>query len=327
MKQFSFTGVLIMVVHYFAMAQMGVLGEDSKQLLLRNRLLWPEEKTERFFGGYRRAASFEIPNMTKPGSILSQNGFSAAYSEQHEQALWVAYALTAKMTVQKVGRRNLFKTDPKVKTHTANDADYAGSGFDRGHLVPAADMGWSSKAMHATFYYSNISPQIPAFNRGVWKRLEVLMREWAKVYNKVYIVTGPVLTDSLGVVGQNQVTVPRYFYKVVLDYRAGRGKAIGFVLPNQKSQRPLWEFAVSVDSVELLTGIDFFPQVPDDVEENVERIACVPCWEWGGEKPDRIRASQRNDAMVQCSGITQKGKRCKRKTNSPKGLCFQHGGS
>jgi endonuclease G len=220
----------------------------------------------------------EIPALQAGDTLIIHTGFALLYSEAHKQAKWVAYELTLEETLKGVERSNRFTPDPKVITGTASDEDYRGSGYDRGHLAPAADMSWSEQAMNESFYYSNISPQLPAFNRGIWKRLEDQVRKWAQQDSSVYIVTGPVLSDSLPHIGPNRIAVPAYFYKVLLVWKKYNQKAIAFIIQNKKSSLPLNQFAVSIDSLEHLTSIDFFPALPDSLENTLERFVCLPCW-------------------------------------------------
>ncbi|MFZ4456247.1 MAG: DNA/RNA non-specific endonuclease [Bacteroidales bacterium] len=220
----------------------------------------------------------ELPAIHKGEEVVTHLGYTLSYNEKHEQANWVAYQLTAEETEKAFDRSNKFKPDPDVATESANNADYKGSGYDRGHLAPAADMSWSREAMQESFYYSNMSPQVPAFNRGIWKELEEQVRDWARSNRAIYVVTGPVLEDGLPTIGPNGVSVPRYYYKVILDYTKPDLKSIGFVLPNEGSDKPLSAFAVSVDEVERITHLDFFPTLPDDVEAKVERMNCYACW-------------------------------------------------
>ena len=167
-----------------------------------------------------------------------------------------------------------------VSTGTAQNSDYLKSGYDKGHLAPAADMGWSALTMKESFYFSNMSPQLPGFNRGVWKRLEELMRSWAIDNKAIYIVTGPLLSKGLPAIGSNGVSIPNYYYKVILDYTQPEIHAIGFILPNASSSASLSTFAISVDEVERQTGIDFFPALPDDQETKLEKEVCQSCWQW-----------------------------------------------
>jgi endonuclease G len=212
--------------------------------------------------------------------VVKHFGYSLAYNEVCEQAAWVAYSLTKQETNGTIERGDNFTIDPKVTTGSASKADYLKSGYDRGHLAPAADMRWSKQAMDESFYFSNMSPQLPAFNRGVWKRLEDKMRDWAMIYDSILIVTGPVLNSSLTKIGTNEVCVPMYYYKVVLDFKREKSKAIGFVLPNNGSKDDLRNFAISIDSVEQLTGIDFYYQLTDSFESQLESKICLECWEW-----------------------------------------------
>lgn len=221
----------------------------------------------------------ELPNIVDEEVIIEHTGFRLVYSEKHEQAKWVAYEFTKAETIKKVDRTDDFRDDPKILTGSATSTDYKGSGFDRGHLAPAGDMSWSVEAMSASFYYSNMSPQTPSFNRGIWKKLEEQVREWTKLYDTIYVVTGPVLEDSLPTIGENKVSIPKYYYKVILEYKRDAIKGIGFILPNEKSSFPLSTFVVSIDSVEKMTGIDFFHQLPDSIENEIEKSVCNACWE------------------------------------------------
>jgi endonuclease G len=250
------------------------------------------------------------------------------YSEEHEQAKWIAYELTKEETNSLFERTDKFLVDPFVTTGTAENSDYVNSGYDKGHLAPAADMGWSAITMKESFYLSNMSPQLPGFNRGVWKRLEEMMRSWAIDNSAIYIVTGPVLTSGLPTIGGNRVSIPNYYYKVILDYTQPEIKAMGFILPNASSSSALTSFAVSIDEVEKVTGIDFFPALPDDQETTLEKEHCTTCWHWQNVKSQSGSSSpKREGTSVQCSGTTKAGERCKRMTLSENGRCYQHGGN
>ncbi len=168
-------------------------------------------------------------------------------------------------------RENEFMPGPVVKTGTAVTADYTRSGYDRGHMAPAADFKNSYQVMKETFYMSNICPQVPQFNRGIWLELEKMVRAWAYKYDRVFVVTGPVLTEGLPTIGRlNKVAVPRQFYKVVLYVNPPYVKGIAFLMNNEPSDKPLSSFVVSIDRVESLTGIDFFPGLPDPIEKQTE---------------------------------------------------------
>jgi endonuclease G len=295
------------------------------------------------------------PALSKGEEIIHHKGFSLVYSEPHEQACWVAYVLTAAETEKAYKRSDDFKPDPLIKSGSATNADYSKSGYDRGHLAPAADMSWSAESMQASFYFSNMSPQVPGFNRGVWKKLEEKVRDWAVEYDSLYVVTGPVFKNNKGALGVNEVTIPGYYYKVLLDIDKSDSKAIAFVLPNESSSDPLQNFAVSIDSVEKLSGINFFQALPDAEENQLEASFCQTCWNWStsksqkqstacnhagctnkstsatgfcsqhrAQKTDSPVKTQPQGSIVQCSCITKAGQRCKRKTDIANGRCYQH---
>jgi len=190
----------------------------------------------------------------------------------------VAYRLTSGQIEGSIGRTNDFRIDYKVKTGSASLSDYKGSGYDRGHLAPAADFKWSSTAMSESFFMSNMSPQLPGFNRGIWKKLEGSVRNWADDNGEIHVVTGPILTGSYPSIGSNQVSIPNYYYKVILDYKEPEIKGIGFILPHQKSKSSLQSFAVTIDEVERKTGIDFYHSLPDEIENQIESSIDVSKW-------------------------------------------------
>jgi len=222
----------------------------------------------------------EIPNIQPNEVVITHTGYVLSYNKTHKQANWVAYELTSEETNSIVGRSGKFTADPKIKTDIVKNKDYVKSGYDKGHLAPAGDMGWSLTAMTESFYFSNISPQVPSFNRGVWRKLEELVRSWAVENKSVYVVTGPVLTNGLSIIGDNKVSVPEYFYKVILDYNEPYVKGIGFIIPNNNSSEPLQYFAITIDSVEIFTHIDFFPLLPDEKENIIESTLKTDAWSW-----------------------------------------------
>lgn len=222
----------------------------------------------------------ELPLLAHSDNLIEHTGFTLVYNTHHRNAQWVAYELTREKTIRGVERTDKFIADPKLPEVTALDKDYYKSGYDRGHLAPAADMSWSETAMKESFYFSNISPQVPSFNRGVWKRLEDQVRWWAAYDSTIYVVTGPVLRDNLPTIGPNQVSVPELFYKVILVYKPHEKKGIGFIMKNEGSSLPVKNFAISIDSVQRATGINFFPLLSEDEAENLEQSICISCWNW-----------------------------------------------
>ena len=239
----------------------------------------PTEGEMEGYGEGGEIIGLEIPSGGK-GEIIEHTGYTLSYREEYEVPEWVAYELTREeVTTLAVERKDNFREDKTVSTGSATLQDYKKSGYDRGHMAPAADFRWSAEAMDDTFYLSNMCPQTHAFNSGIWSDLESAIRSMAYEDGSIYVVTGPVLTDGpYDTIGENKVAVPSYFYKVVLDYSEPTIKAIGFILPHENSKNPLSYFAVTVDEVEERTGLDFFPLLPDSVEEKLESSLDTSLW-------------------------------------------------
>jgi endonuclease G len=210
------------------------------------------------------SAAAGYPETALADTIRTYSGFDLAYNEEFEQASWVAYILTRGEVEQgTVPRSDDFRPDTTIRTGSAGLSDYRNSGFDRGHLAPAGDMKWSFQAMSESFLLSNISPQEPYFNRGIWRRLEQQVREWAVEKDSIYVVTGPVLSNVTTRIGTNEVGVPSYYFKVLADLSPPDHSFIAFLLPNQQLQGVPLQYAISVDSLEQFTGYDFFASAPD----------------------------------------------------------------
>jgi len=222
--------------------------------------------------------SFDYLPTSTTGAVVKHNGYQLSYNEQHEQAEWVAYTLKKNDIIYTKHKRPFFISDPKVKTKSANWRSYKNSGYDKGHLCPAGDKRYSKKAHDETFYTSNISPQKHDFNAGLWNKLEQKTRYWAKKYNHLYVVTGGILEPNLKTIGRDKVSVPKYFYKILLDYTQPEIKAIAFLVPHKESNKPLYDFVVSIDDIEQKTGIDFFPELPDTIETKLESSTSYKNW-------------------------------------------------
>jgi endonuclease G len=224
------------------------------------------------------------------GQQIRHSAMILSYSEEHEQAKWVAHIIRPEVTDGRGVRSHDFREDPLVATGSAVETDYFlkylqadstftydGFGWDRGHLAPSADFRWSERALSESFLYSNMSPQLDDFNREGGAYMEGLLRSYvARTGHQLVVVTGGVLKEGLPVIdrGTNKVSIPAQFYKVVLDLEAG--KAIGFLMPNEKLRYPLEHYAVSVDAVEALTGLDFFGLIED--QDQVESEADTKFW-------------------------------------------------
>ncbi|MFY8033412.1 MAG: DNA/RNA non-specific endonuclease, partial [Flexibacteraceae bacterium] len=191
------------------------------------------------------------PETPTTAEIITKTGFSLAYNEAAEQAWWVAYHLTSDELKGTLDRDNFdFDEDLEVRTGSATLKDYKSSGYDRGHLVPAADVKWNAKAMQASFLMSNVSPQKHSFNAGIWERLESRFRGWAKRDGSLYIVTGPLLKEKPNsTIGINQVWVPNSYYKVALTYKKNRWHAAAFIIDQQASGKNLEPYFLTIDEV------------------------------------------------------------------------------
>ena len=224
--------------------------------------------------------SFDFLPSTTNNQLIEHSYYTLSYVEKYEQAEWVAYEFIGERFLGVFERTNDFRIDTSVISGSSELSDYISSGYDRGHLVPAADMSFSDTAMSESFFLSNVSPQNPSFNRGVWKKLEGQLRVWASENEHLYIVSGGVLSSCSLSIGANKVGVPEYFYKVILDYTFPDIKAIAFVLPNERGMEELDFYVTSIDDVEQMTGLDFFPALPDEIEEDLEKLIDKSKWNW-----------------------------------------------
>lgn len=236
-----------------------------------------------------------LPKGKNDNQIVYHKAMVLSYNEQHEQPNWVAHIVPVDVKESGVGRSNDFRVDPLVRSGSACEQDfflkhikpdgtyeYDGFGFDRGHLAPSADFRWCKEALSESYFYSNMSPQRPDFNRGVWAKLENYVREYVIENNeKVYVVTGGILKDNLKKIERsvNKVSIPEEYFKVLLDID-GDGKAgIAFILPNEASEYPVISYAMSIDEAEKKTGIDFFPSLHDSLENRLEASFDIKHWQ------------------------------------------------
>ena len=209
--------------------------------------------------------------------VLNKRGFSLGYSQKYKQAIWVSYILEANNLLrQQVPRRNKFRADPSVK-NPVKPSDYSRTGFDRGHLAPAADMTYSVITEKESFYMTNMSPQIPGCNRGIWKRVEAQVRAWAIREERICVITGPIFSANYKKMGKADIAVPIAFYKVILDLTPPR-KMIAFIIPNQPSKRRIQSFIVPVDTVESITGYTFFSELLYHSDYNLKKRSNYSDW-------------------------------------------------
>jgi endonuclease G len=236
-----------------------------------------------------RAALKRLKHLASPVAaehvqVIPHRGYTLGYAEQYEQAAWAAYLLTrARLASDTIGRTEDFRPDPAVREGSATQADYQGSGYDRGHLVPSAALRWDSTAQSHSFFLSNMTPQRSAFNSGPWQQLERHLRTLVRQrHDTLLVISGPVFApggEASERIGPNKVAVPEAFYKVVLAPTLPTIEATAYLLPHTGADAgPPQRHLVTVDSVEQRTGLDFFPGLPDAAERKLERARHLGYW-------------------------------------------------
>lgn len=214
----------------------------------------------------------ELPKMKDSSCFVrSEKGrYAFNYSTTHGSAEWVAYRLTrSDLTGEKVKRTTKFRPDSTVVArgwHTATDADYYRSSYNRGHLVPSSDRIKTKTENVATFSYANVAPQHARLNSGVWLMIESKVKEWAYAYNEIYVVAGSIVADDSKYIGANKIAIPTHFYKCVVLRYEGEWYGIGFITPNEADVSDDYtRYRMPINKVEKIIGKDLFP--------NIEKIA------------------------------------------------------
>ena len=215
------------------------------------------------------------------GDLLCRKSYALAHNPNHKTPDWVAEHLTKAHAQKSVDRTDDFRPDPDLQPGRRSELkDYEGSGYDRGHMAPAADQ-WNKTTMSESFLLSNMVPQVgPGNNRGIWKKLEEQVRKWAISRGSVYIFTGPIYAkdEEPETIGTNHVSVPTYLYKIVYDPKTN--DLIAFIIPNQKINPPdLEAYLVSVDMVEKQTKLNFLNKLPTGTQRRIERRRSKVLWQ------------------------------------------------
>jgi endonuclease G, mitochondrial len=234
------------------------------------------------------------PKSTQSLDIAEHSAMVLGFNCEKKLAAWSFHILTPDVAFGKISRSNDFRNDSLIDCQTAIESDYFitqklpdgtskfdGFGFDRGHLAPSADFRWSAKALSESYFYSNMTPQVPEFNRESWAELESLMRRIADQDPKdYYIVTGPILEDSLKFIEKSihQIPIPRRHYKIIADLTENQPKGMAFLMPNELCKNPLSSYVVSIDSIEKITGLDFFPNLSADLQVKIETKSNFENW-------------------------------------------------
>lgn len=214
----------------------------------------------------------EIPFMADDSNVIEHMGYTVSYNSDYRIPNWVAYELQDAELYGDLDRAEKFSPDPLQKGRQAYDSDYVGSGYDRGHMAPAGDMKWSTQAMEESFYLTNVCPQNHNLNAGVWNDLEKKVRQEARYYGKLWVVCGPIVgSNRYGTVGRNKVVVPDSFFKALLaQNKDGKYVSVAFVFPNEAGDNGLASYAMSVNELEKMTGMDFFYNLDQKVQEKAE---------------------------------------------------------
>lgn len=278
-----------------AFAQPTKLEEAQQQLDSLAQLV---EEASKLVQAYRLESvvselkSHGIPHSGMEGEIVSHSAMILEYDEESELAAWVYHMILPDIKEGQFGRSNDFRIDPKISTGSAEQEDYFlvshgedgetvydGFGYDRGHLAPSADFRWSEQALSESYYYSNMAPQLPQFNRDDWVSLENELRKYVIDNNQaLMVVSGSVLKDELKVQerSKNGLRIPNYFYKVA--YNPESGESVGFIYPHREFIKTPDYYAVTVDSVEAFTGIDFFAgnEVATESEKTLDKSHWFP---------------------------------------------------
>ena len=232
------------------------------------------------YTGTFETVKIELPAYGNEEIILNYSGYTISYDETNRIPKWAAYELTAKEANGTIGRSGKnFRPDDDAKVIQADNYDYRGSGWSRGHMAPAGDFKWDDGAMWETFYYTNCCPQDEKLNNGSWNVLENKVRTWARQFGSIFVVTGPIIgQNQAGKIGTHGVVVPDAFFKAVLVYSDELYHGIAFVMFNKSIPQRLAESYLSINDLEKISGLDFFPELDDSVEETVEDKVDLDFW-------------------------------------------------
>ena len=272
----KYIGVLLLLSLCFSIVSCDLSGKGATQASAATKATSVGERKS-----HATTIEYELPAFRKGSNeiILRRKAYTASYNPTTKIPNWVAWHLTSAHTSGSNQRRGIeFQEDPDVPSPRANTLDYMQSGYDRGHMCPAGDNKWDALAMEQSFLLTNICPQNHNLNVGDWNGMEQQCRWWAKEYGDIYIVCGPILFNQKHkTIGKDKVVVPEAFFKVVLCLK-DTPKAIGFIYRNAQGGRPWGDYVNTVDQVERITGYDFFPLLPDDIETKVEGHADLNDW-------------------------------------------------
>lgn len=246
-----------------------------------------------FFKGMPKLTGPRIPLSRGKTTTIVRKAYALEHSANWKTSVWVCEHLTAKQLKGDIEREDAFGPDPKlVKGQRAETKDYARSGYDRGHLAPAGDFTIDPALKEETFFLSNMAPQVPEFNRGIWKSIEGYTRKLAEKHGEIWIVTGCLFFEeseesgrgnnriSIKRIGPGKVAVPSHFYKIIIRRTSSGPKALTFVVRNKDYDPPFRfdKLVKSVDWVESWAGLDIMPELVGADEAAVEARPASVSW-------------------------------------------------
>lgn len=275
---------------------------ELRELKSKEQELVSEIEQLKLQGTIQSMKAVGYPTYSKNLEIIEHAGMVLGFDCDYKMASWVFHVLTPDVTSGNISRSNDFRLDEKSTCGSAQEIDYFlrkekedgtfeydGFGFDRGHLAPSADFRWSANALSESYYYSNMTPQRPEFNRESWASLEGLLRKIVDQEKKqFYVITGPVLHEGLPEIERsaNKLKIPELHYKIIVDASAENPRGMAFLMPNKKCEERLSSYVISIDSLERLTGIDFFSTMPTELETKIEQTADFNAWKTQGVDGD-----------------------------------------
>lgn len=294
--------VIMISISVFGQADLKTKTEEFEALKSREKNLLAEIEILKLTELLNSMKTAGYPIGKEDLEIIEHSGMILGFNCNYNMAEWSFHILTPDVSFGNVSRTNDFREDEKIKCGSAVEADYFlrkeepdgtfsydGFGFDRGHLAPSADFRWSAKALSESYYYSNMTPQRKEFNRESWANLEGLLRTIVDREKKIfYILTGPVLNENLPIIEKslNQLRIPQLHYKIIVDLSQDKPRGMAFLMPNNKCEGRLSNYVVSIDSIEQLTGLDFFPSIDKILELQIESKSDFNNWMTQGNTND-----------------------------------------
>jgi len=225
---------------------------------------------------------YALPKVDEDGFLIFHSAMALFYIDRWGQSKWVVHMILPDIATGIETRTNNFRRDSLIAADMPDKIDYFNTGYDRGHLAPSADFRWSRRALSESYFYSNISPQKPELNRGKWSQMEDFLRHYV-IYtgHPIFVVTGGILSDTIKrTIGVNKkIKVPPYLYKIAVDLEASPPRAIAFMMLNGTNTKPFTSYTITIDSLEKLTGIDFFYLLPDTLENRLETMNNIALWQ------------------------------------------------